>query len=458
MRKKNNISRRQFITSISTTAAAVVGAQMLGPIGNASSWTTSRKEKLAILGGSPVAPNKAWPKWPYVDDDIVNRVADTVRSRKWCRIDVSNGNVDRFEKAFADLIGSKGCVCTGSGTQSLHTVVEAMGFGPGDEIITSPYTDMGTIQGILGARALPVLADIEKDSFQIDPDDVERKITERTKAILPIHIMGQPCDMDRIMEIARKHNLRVIEDACQAHLAEYQGKRVGTIGDAGCFSFQSSKVICCGEGGAITSNDDKLLDDCYTVQNHGTNRKGRSVTIGPKYRMNELEAAILISQIAHAEEQNAIRNRNARYLYEKFKGFKGLVPQKLYEGTTNGSFYLYTWAFHDEEWDGVTRDQFLKAVAAEGISLTPYIRNGLHREPWTDNIVRRRSYQAMYSASRLQQFKEDLTLPNCDWVCDHMVMLWASGPLLGELSDMDDIADAVMKVFNQRKELANSRK
>lgn len=454
MKTKKNMSRRKFITTVSTAAAAVAGAQILSPLSRAEAFYVPRHDKLALFGGTPVAPDKVWPRWPYVDEKIVDKVADTVRSGKWCRIDIRNGNVEQFEKAFADLIGAKGCVCTGSGTQSLHTVVEAMGFGPGDEIITSPYTDMGTIQGILAARALPVLADIDRASFQIDPDDVERKITEHTVAIMPIHIMGQPCNMERIMEIARKHNLRVIEDACQAHLAEYKGKRIGTIGDAGCFSFQSSKVISCGEGGGITSNDLKLLDDCYTVQNHGTNRQGRSVTIGPKYRMNELEASILMGQLEHAKEQNAIRNRNANYLYEKFKGFKGLVPQKLYEGTTNGSFYLYTWSFQDEYWDGVTRDRFLKAVATEGIGLSPYIKNGLHREPWTDNIIGRRSYKAMYSPDRLQRFKEELTLPGCDWVCAHMVMLWASGPLLAGIQDMQDVVDAIMKVYDNRKELA----
>ena len=454
MKEKNNMSRRKFLTTVSTAAAAVAGAQFLGPLSQAETVYVPKGGKLALLGGKPVAPNKVWPAWPYVDEKIVARVSDTVRSGKWCRIDVKNGNVAQFEKAFAELSGAKGCVCTGSGTQSLHTVVEAMGFGPGDEIITSPYTDMGTIQGILAARALPVLADIEKDSFQIDPEDVERKITPHTVAIMPVHIMGQPCNMQRIMEIAKKHNLRVIEDACQAHLAEYQGRRIGTIGDAGCFSFQSSKVICCGEGGGIISNDERLLDDCYTVQNHGTNKQGRSVTIGPKYRMNELEASILLGQIEHTREQNTIRNRNAQHLYKRFEGFKGLVPQRLYEGTTNGSFYLYTWSFRDEYWDGVTRDKFLKAMAAEGIGLSPYIKNGLHKEPWTDNIVRRKSYQAMYSPGRLMQFQEELGKPNCDWVCDHMVMLWASGPLLGTIKDMDDVADAVMKVYENRKELA----
>jgi len=162
--------------------------------------------------------------------------------------------------------------------------VEALGIGPGDEVITSPFTDPGTISSILTSQALPVLADLDRESFQLDPDDVERKITENTRAIMPVHIWGQPANMERIMAIARKHNLRVIEDACQAHLSEYQGKKLGTIGDLGCFSFQSSKTIASGEGEAIIGNNEELMDKCYTVHNHGTSRKGRTETIGPKYR------------------------------------------------------------------------------------------------------------------------------------------------------------------------------
>ncbi|ULB35575.1 MULTISPECIES: DegT/DnrJ/EryC1/StrS family aminotransferase [Proteiniphilum] len=452
--KTNKITRRSFLTTVSAGTALAATAGSIDPIKNIADTYVKGSSKLAALGGEPLVKNKVWPKWPYVDEKIVERISETVRSGKWNRIDNAvNGNVARFEKAYADLLGVKGCVTTGSGTQALHTVVEAMGFGPGDEIITSPYTDMGTISSIISARALPVLVDLDRESFQLDPKKVEKKVNRNTKAIMPVHMMGQPVDMSSIMSIAGKHNLKVIEDACQAHLAEYQGKRLGTIGDAGCFSFQTSKTICCGEGGGIISNNEQLLDDCYTVMNHGTSRQGRHKTIGPKYRMNEFEAAVLLEQITRAEEQFEVRNRNAAYLSSKLKGFKGLVPQKLYKGTTKGSFYLYTMAYHKEHWNGVHRDVFLKAVSAEGINLSPYIRNGLHREPWTENILARKEYKAMYTAERLRQFKSDLNLPNCDWVCDNMVMLWASGPLLATEKDMDDVINAIMKVYENRGQL-----
>jgi len=450
--KNKEFTRRKFIATVSAGSAAAVVSNSIPAFGNITT-INNNSGKLAILGGTPVAPDKVWPDWPYVDEKVVEEIVKTTRSGIWCRIQSPNGTVPTFEKEFARLMGTKTSVTTGSGTQSLNTAVEALGIGPGDEIITSPYTDPGTIQSILVSRALPVMADIDTESFQIDPDDIERKITKRTKALMPVHIMGQPCNMERIMEIAKKHNLKVIEDACQALLAEYQGKIIGTIGDVGCFSFQTSKVLCCGEGGGIIGNNDELMDKCYTVMNHGTSKSGRTETIGSKYRMNEFEGAILLGQMPGVKERHLIRNRNAKYLTEKLKGCPGLVPQKLYEGTTAGSFYLYTWSYKKEHFNNAPRDKFLKAIAAEGIGLSGYIANGLHREPWTDHIQTLPEYKTMFGAARLKKFKEELNLPKCDQVCQDMVMLWASGPLIGTLADMDDLINAVMKVYDNRDKL-----
>lgn len=450
--KKKSLSRRKFIATLSAGSAVVAASGYVPSFGKITS-VSSNAGKLAALGGTPVVKDKVWPEWPYVDEHVVEEIVKTTRSGIWCRIQSADGTVPTFEKELAKLYGTNTTVSTGSGTQSLNTVVEALGIGPGDEIITSPYTDPGTIQSILVSRALPVMADIDTESFQIDPDDIERKITGRTKALMPVHIMGQPCNMERIMEIARKHNLKVIEDSCQAFLAEYQGKMVGTIGDAGCLSFQTSKVFCCGEGGAIMSHDDELMDKCYTVMNHGTAKSGRTLTIGSKYRMNEFEGAILLGQLPGVRERHEIRNRNAKYLAEKLKDCPGLVPQKLYEGTTAGSFYLYTWSYKKDHFNNAPRDKFFKAIAAEGISLSPYITNGLHKEPWTDHIQTLPEYRKMYGGARLKKFNEELHLPKCDQVCDEMVMLWASGPLLGSLADMDDLINAILKVYDNRDKL-----
>src|SRR5690606_10959896 len=174
--------------------------------------------------------------------------------------------------------------------------------------------DMGTISSILTSRALPVLVDLDPDSLQLDPAEIEKKINKNTKAIMPVHIMGVPANMEKIMAIAKKHNLKVIEDSCQAPFARYQGKAIGTIGDLGVFSFQASKAIACGEGGADVGNNEALMNQCYTVQNRGASKSGVNETIGPKYRMNEFEAAILLGQLGTAKERHEIRNQNANYL------------------------------------------------------------------------------------------------------------------------------------------------
>jgi dTDP-4-amino-4,6-dideoxygalactose transaminase len=447
----NDLTRRQFIAAASAGSLAAVASRTIPAYGNIA----KKASKLAILGGEPVRKNKSWPNWPYWDENVIDSVVKTTKSRIWCRIQSGSGTVPTFEKKFAQLMGTKFCVATGSGTQALHTCVEALGIGPGDEVITSPYTDPGTIASILSARALPVLADLDRESYQLDPDDVERRITENTKAIMPVHIMGQPCHIDRIMEIAQKHNLRVIEDAAQAHLAEYKGKKLGTIGDLGCFSFQSSKTIACGEGGAIIGNDEELMDKCYTVHNHGTSRRGRTEVAGPKYRMNEFEAAVLLGQLPSVEERFARRNENAAYLTSRIKDIPGIVPQKLYEGTASGSFYIYAMTYRKEHFNNADRTKFLKALRAEGVSLDGYIGQGLHKEPWIEHILNSKVYQKMFAPERLQRYRQENNCPNCDQVCQEMVMIWASGPLLGSKEDMDDIADAIVKVYENRDRLSS---
>lgn len=448
---KSNLTRRQFITAASTASAAISSVKLGRP--SHTTLTGRATGKLAILGGQPVRKQGNWPSWPYVDERVEEKVLETARSRIWCRIQSSSGTVPTFEKHWAKLMGSNFCVTTGSGTQALHTCVEALGIGPGDEVITSPYTDPGTIASILSARALPILADLDPESYQLDPADIERKIGPNTRAIMPVHMMGQPCDLDSIEAIARKHDLRIIEDAAQGHLAVHRGRKLGTVGDLGCFSFQSSKTLACGEGGAIVGNDEALMDRCFTVHNHGTSRRGRTEVGGPKYRMNEFEAAALLGQLDGLEERFLKRNRNAAFLTERIKNIPGLTPQKLYPGTESGSFYIYAMSYHREHFNDADRDTFLRAVSAEGADLSPYIAQGLHREPWVDHILGLKVYQKMYPPERLAEYRDLIDCPNCDRVCREMAMIWASGPLLAEESDMQDIVDAIQKVYENRDQL-----
>ncbi|MGV3686360.1 MAG: DegT/DnrJ/EryC1/StrS family aminotransferase [Daejeonella sp.] len=450
--KFNDLTRRKFIAAVTTTTVATA---LSGSVPSFAKPPAKNAGKLALQGGTPVRV-KDWPKWPAVlaDEKMMESVNKTTKSGIWSRIQSPTGTVATFEKEYAKLMGTEFCIGTGSGTQALATCVEAMDIGPGDEVITSPYTDFGTVSAVLTSRALPVLVDLDRASYQLDAALIEKKINKNTKAIIPVHMMGMPCEMDKIMAIAKKHNLKVIEDACQANFGRYQGKQLGTIGDIGCFSFQASKQIACGEGGAIISNNAALMDECYTVQNHGTNRKGSNVTIGPKYRMNEFEGAVLLGQIGSAKDRFQKRNDNANYLISKLKGFAGLVPQKQYTGTESAGYYHFAMSYHKEHFNNVERSKFLKAVAAEGVSLSPYIARGLHIEPWIDHIKGLREYKSMYGAARLKQYSDEMACPNCDLVCnEEMVILPGSSCLLGSKEDMDDVINAIMKVYENRDKL-----
>jgi len=446
--KSKDFTRRNFVSVISAGSVAAIASSVVPAYGS----TTG---KLAVLGGEPVRKNKPYHSWPFIDQNVRDSILNTTNSGKWCRMGVPNSTATAFEKEFSRMLGAKFFVGVGSGTQALNTCVEALEIGAGDEVITSPYSDMGTIASILVCRALPVMADLDPESYQIDPACVEKLITPNTKAIMPVHIMGVPCNMEKIMAIAKKHNLKVIEDSCQAHLAEYQGKKVGTIGDLGAFSFQQTKVISCGEGGGIVGNDEMMMERVFTVQNHGTTRKGVTERIGPKYRMTEFEGAILMGQLPGFEERHEIRNRNANYLRSKLKNFPGIVPQKLYEGTSSCAYYLFAMTYNKEHFNNADRAKFLKAVQAEGVPLTAYIAHGLHKEPWTDYIQTLKVYQKMYSPARLQQYKAELNFPNCDKVCDDVIVLSGPGPLLGTLADMDDVINAIMKVYENRDKLSS---
>ena len=455
-------SRRDFIGKVSAGTLAYLAAYSMPAIAR----TSNNPNQLALLGGVPVRNAVTWPEWPYRNQQIYDNLMETAKSGKWSRIDRPNSRVSTWENDFKGLIGTNYCVATGSGTQSLNTALFALNIGPGDEVITSPYTDMGTVSAIITCHALPVLADLDPNTYQLDPNDIEKKITPRTKAIVPVHMLGFPADMDRIMAIARKHNLLVVEDACQSHLVSYKGKKLGTFGQLGCFSFQSSKQISCGEGGAVVGNDEKLMDEVYAVMNHGTAKTPRKdangkvlgvhVTIGPKYRMNEFQAAVLQGQLSTIQERFDKRWENGQYLTAQLKDFPGLKVQKQYPGTENGAYYLFGMSYQQDAFDGITRNQFLKAINAEGIGLSGYIANGLHREPWVDNIAARKSYRSVYGEARMKQWREQIKhMPNCDKVCAEMAGLYSVGVLLGTKKDMDSIVEAIMKVYKNRSKLKN---
>ncbi|MCG2827545.1 MAG: DegT/DnrJ/EryC1/StrS family aminotransferase, partial [Thermoplasmatales archaeon] len=225
--------------------------------------------------------------------------------------------VKEFEEKFAEYIGVKHAVATSNGTTALHLALLASGVKSGDEVITTPFTFISTATSILFCGAKPVFADINPGTFNIDPEKIEKMITGKTKAILPVHLYGQSCEMDRIMEIAEKHALVVVEDACQSHGAEYHHKKVGGIGDAGCFSFYPTKNMITGEGGMVTTNDEGLAEKIRTLRNHGQKERYNYAMVGYNFRMTDIAAAIGIEQLKKLDGFNDRRRGNAGFLSEQ---------------------------------------------------------------------------------------------------------------------------------------------
>ncbi len=252
---------------------------------------------------------------PFVDEEEVQAVREVLLSGHY----VSGPKVKEFEEKFADYVGVKHAVAVNSGTAALHVALASLGIGPGDEVIVPPLTFFSTVSAVLHQNAIPIFADIDPESFCLSPSDFEDKITENTKAVIPVHIFGNSAEMDEIVEIAEEHDIIVIEDCAQAHGTEYKGRKVGSIGDAGCFSFYATKHMTTGEGGMITTDDDKIAERAKMIRNHGMVGRDQHIILGYNYRMSEINAAIGIVQLKKLERLNELRIKNSLYLLSEIK-------------------------------------------------------------------------------------------------------------------------------------------
>ncbi len=252
---------------------------------------------------------------------------------------LAEGPVAReFEKLFADFVKTKHAIVTSNGTTALHLAIEALGIKPGDEVITTPFTFIASSNSILFNGAIPIFADIDSETYNIDPEKIKEKITNKTKAIMPVHIFGNPCDMKSIVEIADEHDLLIIEDACQSHGAYFDGKHTGTIGNVGCFSFYASKNLPFGEGGAIVTDNEELKDNILCIRNHGRTPKGGyyHTRIGYNYRTSNIHAAIGVEQMKKLPKMLEARERNANMLIKELKDLDGFALQKIYNKAKHG--------------------------------------------------------------------------------------------------------------------------
>jgi len=447
--KSQKFTRRQVLVTTATGAIATLSPWPL----KSFNFMSKNKDQLALNGGDPVR-TAPWPDWPIWNENAEEEIVKMLRSGKWWR---GRGDyVEEFEEKYAKLMDAKRCLATASGTTALLVALHVLGVDAGDEVLVSPYTFIATYNVILMNKALPVFVDSDPETFLINPAKIEERINDRTTAILPVHIYGLPVDMDAVNSIAQKYQLKVIEDACQAWLAEYRGKKTGTLGDLGCFSFQNSKHIPTGEGGAIVGNDDTIMDLCYAFHNCG--RPYRSFqwetpypTRGSNRRMQQFQAIMLMSQMERAEKDADKRLKNALYLDSKLKDIPGIIPYKLASGATRAVYHLYPFRYQKENFNYVEKEKFMQALRAEGIPCAsgygPQNNYGLIEE-----ALNSRGYKRLYSKERLKRYREENVLPGNDQLCDEAIG-FAQSMLLGTQSDMDDIVNGITKIYNNRDQI-----
>ncbi len=430
-------------------------------------------DALAMHGGSPVR-SAPWPAWPVFDEREEEGLLKVFRSGNWWRHSYGEGvelaeneaepqsAVARFQRDFARFHGCQYGICAANGTVTVEIGLRAAGIKPGDEVIVPAYTYVATATAPLMVGAVPIFVDMEPDTYLMDPRRVEEAITPRTRAIIPVHFGGQPCRMDEINAIARRHGLIVLEDAAHAHGSSYQGQMCGSLGDLASFSFQNSKNMTAGEGGIITTNRADYAELCESLVWAGRKRGQpwyRHFVLASNARMTEFQGAILSIQLTRLAGQNEKRQANARRLDELLGSIEGIAPLVRLPSTTCSSYHIYMLRYDPRAYHGLRKEVFVSALQAEGISgimggyTTPLYLNPMFLEknffggayPLVEPVYDRQLDYGDFS--ELCPVTERACASEAIWLVQSM--------LLAGAEDMQDIATAVMKVQAHSKELAS---
>lgn len=406
---------------------------------------------LAINGGAPVRTS-GWPEWPPDDPGFLQNLTKVIESRVW---GVGGEWTERACQMMAEYHGAKYAVACTSGTTALELALRAVGVGVGDEVIVPPYTFIATASSAIAVGAVPIFVDIDAETFNLNPALIEQAITERTKAIIAVHIGGSPADMDAILAVARRHGLAVVEDCAQAHGAIYRGSKIGALGDAGAFSFQSSKNVTAGEGGMILTNSREVYEHVWSTVNVGRVPEGGWYdhrVMGWNYRMTQFQGALICRGMELLPEHFERRARNGEYLRQRLEEIEGVGLQKLTAPGNVSAYHLYIFTYDERAFGGLHRDTFLKALGAEGIGAArgynPLYREGLLARYFDSSKF---PFAPRYYDGQVDYTK--VSCPACEHVCDRG-SFWMSQRIgLADEKAMDDIADAILKIQRNLQEL-----
>ena len=422
--------------------------------------------KLAILGGSPIRDVKSnpWPKWPVWDKNEEKALIETLNSGVWS---YNGPKEEEFNRMFAEFTGVKYAISAANGTVTLQMALEACGVGVGDEVILPGLTWQATAATILDVNATPILVDVCEGNWCIDPAEIEKAITPRTKAIIPVHLYGSFCNMDEILKIAKKHNLFVIEDCAHKHGGEWNGKKAGAIGDIGSFSFQLSKHLTAGEGGVLTTSNFDLAERLDALRNCGRRPIGMDPSVDKgaglysdqgnflqsgNYRITEFQAAILVEGMKRLPEQNRLRDENGLYLNSLLTGLPGVAAMERDARETREAYFNFSFRYFRDQFRDLPVARFREALTAEiGISVSPsyeplnkcslYVP---HTKP-----ARHKLNDAYWKEIDPSRFE----LPVCDRIFFEESACVHHKVLMGSKTDMEMIAGAIQKIYDNAESL-----
>jgi dTDP-4-amino-4,6-dideoxygalactose transaminase len=410
---------------------------------------------LAILGGQPLRI-RAFPAWPVFDHRERAQLDDVLTSASWGGHPSPNRKAAEFAAAFAAYQGARFAIPTTSGTSALEVALKALGIGAGDEVIVPAITFAATPYAAVACMARPVFADVTAANACIDPDSVQRLITRRTKAIIPVHYGASLADLDALAEISRTHSIPMVEDCAHVPGARFRERGVGTHGALGCFSFQSSKPMTAGEGGLITTNDPDLEQRCQSLINCGRRRPGDTFEgplMGANYRMTEWQCGILLAQLARLPEQIERKSRAAARLRKGLGAIEGLIAVARDPRVTREVIYAFIFLV-DESALGFSRNRFVRALRAEGIPCgvanDPVYRSALF--PGESAAYRKACELAGVSPEKIT-----IDCPVAERLFEHEIVSIPHECLLGDDQDVDDIIAAAAKVASRASDLAAAR-
>lgn len=399
---------------------------------------------LALAGGTPVR-STPFPTWPRVTSAGVDAITSAAAAGVWG--DVGGDRKLEFEQRFATYHEAAHGLAVNNGTVSLEIALRALGVGSGDEVIVPAYTFLATATAVLAVNALPIFADIDPNTICLDPESAEAAITPHTKAIIPVHFGGHPADMNALMTIAAKHQIAVIEDAAHAHGAIWHGRKVGALGDIGSWSFQASKNMSSGEGGALTTNAEPLADAMWSLHNCGRQRAGRwyeHAVLGSNHRMTEFQAALLLTQLDTLDADCERRERSAAMLDKSFTDIIGLQPLRRDPRVDRHAYHAYQVRYDADALGGLSIDKYVSAMQAEGIPIGRGYPMPLYQQP----VFAQAAFDHKatgYNTDDPRTAYASISCPTTEETCRTMLRIPQS-TLLADDTDIDDIVTAAAKV------------